>query len=389
MSDITLDVWMLRKDKTVIRFLPKRWGTIFTSSLFLALLMPSILPAGQAFAQASFTRTVTPKANCANAILRLTETLPKNTQLTLHFAASLTDPQPVDEEALVIEPYVTLSNPIGKLTQGIGPIISIPVKGTIERDWTTSTSSNDEVITACIIALPSNTSAAGKVTITGNVTPAPKDTYIPQGNEIFFGPAQGQPQMTPEQKALHAKNSAVATGTANIASAVPVIGSAVGALWSLYASREAWLSIDPPDSKFRVIAHPILSPTQHITAGKGFTRQEVNALNAADDNLSYVIILEEAIATSIERAQGAHLAGNTKWEVRQMQTARLYAGRAAKLLRKEPRLLGNVRDAFKCSGFHSVLIGGGQSFPQTLTDPSLIHAILGSAQALEQFAAGE
>lgn len=167
--------------------------------------------------------------------------------------------------------------------------------------------------------------------------------------------------------------------SSGVARCIATVETVAGVVAPLGESLTQIGSVDQPDSNFKVLAHPILSLAPHITAGHGISQKEVDALNALDDNLSHASSLINAFAISINRAQGAQLAGNSMWEAKQSQAARQFAGQAATLLRAEPRLLSNMQDAFKGTEAGSLL--------KMLTNPLLTITTLQPAQLLEQFAA--
>jgi hypothetical protein len=78
---------------------------------------------------------------------------------------------------------------------------------------------------------------------------------------------------------------------------------------------------------------------------------EANAYNAFFANAGQTIGLEEAIFITINRAQGAHDAGNAFWEAQQLQAARQYEAQLAPLLQAEPDLLANLNKALQADGF--------------------------------------
>jgi hypothetical protein len=199
---------------------------------------------------------------------------------------------------------------------------------------------------------------------------------------------------------------------------------------------------DPPDPNFTVIAQPITPflSTQPVTAAQAGGQRQADAINALLTNAEQAIGVGRALLTSIQRAWGAFNAGDAFWEAQQTQAARQYAKQLAGLLYVEPQLLSGVRDAFQVAGAQqprlttgdvaqfqaqvgrdglpsqlvqsltdlgfdrtaldqirqeilgqdpSIVAGlGGGDVLSALTDPAVVKAFLGVAQAFSRFAGG-
>src|SRR5205823_2065502 len=76
------------------------------------------------------------------------------------------------------------------------------------------------------------------------------------------------------------------------------------------------------------------------------------ALNALLANLAQVNALNDAMITSINRAQGAELDRQFGWVRRQARAAKTYALREADLLSAQPALRFHVRVAYEHAGVH-------------------------------------
>ena len=195
-------------------------------------------------------------------------------------------------------------------------------------------------------------------------------------------------------------------------------------------------SKDPPDPNFTTIAVPVTPPVSPVTVANVGTQAAADAGNALLGNLSSVVGLEGALLTSIERAQGASAAGNAFWQNQQLQAAAGFSTQLSNLYETQAALLQNAGNTLQAAGFPSIpataaavaalqadllqnglpplltdalaqtsLAGrsdGAQdmllsllsadpreaagSFPEKLTDPSLIGAAQGSAVLRQAFA---
>ena len=210
----------------------------------------------------------------------------------------------------------------------------------------------------------------------------------------------GLPRLSDEEKnklkvaAAAFSTVAVGAGTATYTSCPTLIApmaiatceiaaGSIGGVSGLVAIASGAAASDPPDPNFKVIALPILVPAPQVTTAQGFTENEANAIDALDNNLMRESALENALSTSINRAQGAQLAEDKVWEDRQLAAAQQYAGQAAQLLKAEPKLFNDVQTTEDTRFKSDPKVN---NFYQMLTSPSLDSATLQAAQALEQFA---
>src|SRR5260370_37600709 len=85
------------------------------------------------------------------------------------------------------------------------------------------------------------------------------------------------------------------------------------------------------------------------------TAAEANAFNGLYANEAAIMGIGTAAVTSANRAQGAHNAGNSFWEVRQVQAAQLYATELGALYGAQVNILRQLHDALVAGG-DSVII---------------------------------
>ena len=214
-----------------------------------------------------------------------------------------------------------------------------------------------------------------------------------------------------------------------------LIAGISGATVKLLSALLARLALDPHDPNFMEVAQPV-TPTlsgQPFTTADELTQEEADALNALIENLEEAIGLTRAILTAVDRAGGAFEAGDTFSETQQVLAARQFASQLAELLDAQPGLFVDLQSAIEATGlqlsfslsdvqdFQAVLsldglppdvvqilteldadsttqeeilqsliaddpsliaaLGGG-SFPEMLTDPTVITALQEAALAL-------
>ena len=114
--------------------------------------------------------------------------------------------------------------------------------------------------------------------------------------------------------------------------------------------------LDPPDSNYTVIAQPTPFPVVHTTVQHSVSQAVANAINALADNKSEAIGYERAMITSIERAQGAAIAGNTDLATRQSNAAQLYASQFAQFANTEVTYDANLKNALQAEGVQNITL---------------------------------
>lgn len=92
------------------------------------------------------------------------------------------------------------------------------------------------------------------------------------------------------------------------------------------------LADDPPDRRFRLIARPRVSRSVRIAPGGALGPAAAQRLSRLVNEGLRLNATLAALLHSVERAQGAALAGNRVWVVRQRAAAARYASAAAVLL---------------------------------------------------------
>lgn len=191
---------------------------------------------------------------------------------------------------------------------------------------------------------------------------------------------------------------------------------------------------DPIDTNFTVIPQPIFTPFPPLPPDSTISAAELTAYNALFSNISRQTGYGVAMITAINRLQGAAAASNATWEQNQLLAAKGYAYQITVLRAQETMLLSNLQSALQFAGQETITIDPADvnsyvqsvaqyglpasavstlanlgfnsaqisaletalsadnalnpaSYPQLLTDQSLIGAITQSETALAQFAA--
>ena len=162
-----------------------------------------------------------------------------------------------------------------------------------------------------------------------------------------------------------------------------------------------FIANDPPRSDFTIIEKDIVPRLPHVKPVGNFNEQAAEDLNALINNTAHEGGLERAMLVSIERAQGAAIAGNAHWLKLQGQTAGKYAEQLVDFLNKDHGLIENVEHTLTSSGAQDVKItaqevsnfqaqvaanglppGPVAEFMQLGADSSLIQQITNSILAL-------
>ncbi len=117
----------------------------------------------------------------------------------------------------------------------------------------------------------------------------------------------------------------------------------------------AFVGAEPADSNFMVIAVPNIATIPPLVPGGNLTADEASAFNALNANEAAIIGIGTAAVTSANRAQGAHNAGNSFWEMRQIQAAQLYATELGALYSAQVNILRQLHDALAAAGFSVTL----------------------------------
>jgi hypothetical protein len=111
---------------------------------------------------------------------------------------------------------------------------------------------------------------------------------------------------------------------------------------------------DPPDGRFTIIAQPRMLSFSPLTPGDGLTPDAADALNAMLGNYAQAVSVGEAFLTSLERVQGAGLAGDIDWYGKQMAAASGYAMQQAAVLDAQPALNATAESSWRASGLLDV-----------------------------------
>jgi hypothetical protein len=93
-----------------------------------------------------------------------------------------------------------------------------------------------------------------------------------------------------------------------------------------------------------VIVVPTIATIPPFVPDGTLTQSQADAVNALIANEAAFVGVGSALITSLNRAQGARNAGDSFWQIKQLQTAQRYAQELAGLLTLQPNLLSRLHD---------------------------------------------
>jgi len=164
-----------------------------------------------------------------------------------------------------------------------------------------------------------------------------------------------------ESEAAIAAVSAAAALPSGGVSAVPGViagGAAIGCtILSRVAKRKAE---DPPDRNFHVVATARASNVPQLAPSANIPYLVSYAFNALSDNITATAAYTNAFVTSINRASGAHNAGNAKAQTAQEVAALFDAEAIATLDGQRPAFRANLKTALLQSGVPSTTFSAAQ-----------------------------
>ena len=117
---------------------------------------------------------------------------------------------------------------------------------------------------------------------------------------------------------------------------------------------------DPPDPHFKALFVPTVPRLPRLHAGHQLTPKAARAMRAMSANCVRYSAYEIAWIRSIEKAQGADQANDTKWARRHRGAAAKYARTAASALERDHGLRSNARRELQRGGFHDFKISPAQ-----------------------------
>lgn len=134
-------------------------------------------------------------------------------------------------------------------------------------------------------------------------------------------------------------------------------------------SQEVWriavallhISEDPLDTNYTALVQPEAPVVVPLVAGGDVTQPEADAYNQWQTNLSLGAAYSTALATSVDRAQGAAYAGSPSWETAQMNAAVQFEALLASLADQEPALRSNVVAQFQAGGFSAITVSSNDA----------------------------
>ena len=154
--------------------------------------------------------------------------------------------------------------------------------------------------------------------------------------------------------------AAAAMGGIGIVAPPALIGAAVAGfaagVTAIGAGAAGFIAADPPDPNFTIIAQPIIPELSPLTADNDVPQVVADVSNIFMDNWEQTIGYAQALLSSLERAEGAALAGDTFWIAKQLQAATQYESSLATLVNAQPTLLVNLQNTLRAAGFPTITI---------------------------------
>lgn len=170
------------------------------------------------------------------------------------------------------------------------------------------------------------------------------------------------------------KNPAVATNLARAEAVLAGAGSFVGGLAN-----------DPIDSNYTVVASPVQTPLSSV----GLTSNpNAPGLDSAISNLVQrgldIISLSQAIQTSLNRAQGAFVAGDSFWVQQQLNALNAYSQQLGLAISQLPTALDELDRQLVATGLSPIILSSLQAltFEQNLLSGGLSADELSVLEAL-------
>jgi hypothetical protein len=187
--------------------------------------------------------------------------------------------------------------------------------------------------------------------------------------------------------AVSAGMNYVLPGTSSLlGKALPAMNGIIsGTLGLGVAEGIDFLAKDPPDPNFTHIAHSAAPRTNFLTKQlHGLPRTLTKPLGALVADEAQAIGLCQAIYVSGNRASGAALLQDVKWEARQRAAVRKYAHQLAHVLRAEVKQLLQTSRVLQAFGFSSPLVtpDNVSQFERDLSSTGLPSETVADLQAL-------
>jgi uncharacterized repeat protein (TIGR01451 family) len=114
---------------------------------------------------------------------------------------------------------------------------------------------------------------------------------------------------------------------------------------------------DPPDANFRIVALPDGPTVTLVAPGPGVSRKLADAMNALSANRSQQVGLKQALLTSVERAEGAAIAGDAISFTTQSKAAKAYGAQLAIVMSDETEVTASLWNVLHDDGIPVQLFG--------------------------------
>jgi hypothetical protein len=137
---------------------------------------------------------------------------------------------------------------------------------------------------------------------------------------------------------------------------------------------------DPPDPQFTLLNQPAVPHLGRLSTSSTMTPSEADSINALNSNQLQAVAYAEVILISLERSHGAYIGADPYWKQKQDELASQFIAQLGAILRSEPSLLADAKNALVTAGVGPYLITAGDltEFQTNLATkgfpPSLVRA---------------
>ena len=161
-----------------------------------------------------------------------------------------------------------------------------------------------------------------------------------------------------EAAASKAAIAAIVAAAGVLTPCTPAVCGSIAAIWAGEAGVAFLIAqFDPPDPNFTILAEPQFPVFPPVQPGvSGLTEQAAAAVNALSESHAQSLGLLNAWLATIERVQGAELAGDAFWVSEQSQLAAGFAVEIVEVLANRDSLREAVRAGLIESGFSGIEI---------------------------------
>jgi hypothetical protein len=215
----------------------------------------------------------------------------------------------------------------------------------VATQFTYTATQANEVISGTLAGFDSDESCS--LTVTAN-----KNSFLTQAQKTFF--SQAATALT-VPAAGFADLAVLCTGTLAGAPICGLPSALLTAGFTTAAALSGAISLDPSDPNYMQIATPVTPNIPPVGSQAGIPQIVTGAVNALLQNQAQIVGLEQALVTTLNRAQGASDANNAYWLQQQLDAATLYLGQLSQLYSQMAGLLTQLSSALTAAGLNVTL----------------------------------